>query len=86
MTEAEQAARDLLIEMQSELTEAYNAIVSKDETIHSQATELEALRAEKAALDADTSLTTFVGEMRAWFDGYRAAKAAIAQPQEQPTG
>lgn len=80
MTEAEQAAaRELLTEMQDALKEARAELAEKDNTITAQTTELEALRAYRSAVESDTSLAVFFGEMRAWFDEYRQEKTAPAQ-------
>lgn len=97
MTDAEIAARDLIAEMQTELAAAHDREAVWRRSFNDMDAELVALRDELATLragaEADASLAQFVGERRAWFDSYRAANAAMVDPQamseqpaDQPTG
>ncbi len=79
MTEAEQAAIDLLQKMQRKLSEMQDDRAAKDEQLSALTAELTALRASDDAMAA-------VAEASDWFDAFCAAADAPAQghSEEQP--
>lgn len=78
MTEAEQAALDLLREMQQMLVDMHDAGTAKD-------TENASLKAQLDAIHSSTDAATAVAEARDWFDSFRnAVMPPPAAPASDP--
>ncbi|MBM3552153.1 MAG: hypothetical protein FJX45_10375 [Alphaproteobacteria bacterium] len=78
MTEAENAALDLLREMRQMLVNMHDAGAAKDGEIAS-------LKAQLDALHSSTDSATAFAEVRVWFDSFRSAVApAPAAPASEP--
>jgi hypothetical protein len=80
MTEAEQAALDLLRDMQQMLVEQHDASARKDSEIASLTAQLAAMQAQPASDEAWVA----VAQVKEWFLAFRNAVAPAAAPVEAP--
>lgn len=76
MTEAEQAALDLLAEMRQALVAMHSSTIEKN-------SEISSLR-EQLATFQTADAQTAVAQEREWFDAFRAAVFPAPAPVEQP--
>jgi hypothetical protein len=80
MTEAEQAALDLLREMQQMLVDQHDASARKDSEIASLTAQLTAMQAQPASDEAWVA----VAQVKEWFLAFRNAVAPVPAAPSEP--